>query len=361
MTGFAGKRADMLVHQADPYNAEPPRRVLGLAPLTPVDTFYVRSHGPVPALVPAEWRLRVHGLVERPLEVSPAELRVRFPERRLVATLQCAGNRRAGLMAVRDIPGEAPWGPGATGNAEWTGVALADVLREAGLRDDARYVEFIGSDLSAEVSPPQAFGGSIARHKALAGEVLVAWAMNGEPLPPAHGAPLRVVVPGYIGARSVKWLEQIVARETPSDNFFQSTAYRLVAPDREAGPGEGFALGAVAVNCDFLTPEDGARVPAGPLVAEGYAVAGDDRYVERVDVSTDGGATWRQAELLDPASPWGWRRWRIRLAVAEGEVELLARAWDSAADTQPRDAADLWNPKGYVNNAWARVRVQVDG
>jgi sulfite oxidase len=357
-----GKREDMVVHGSEPYNAEPPRAALAESALTPLDTFYVRNHGPVPEIEPDGWRLRVNGLVKRPLEFSLEQLRDRFPHRTLTATLQCAGNRREGLLAVREIPGEAPWGPGATGTADWTGVSLADVLRAAGLLEDAHYIEFTGADVSAEVEPPEFFGGSISRRKALACEVTLAWGMNGEPLPAAHGAPLRVVVPGYIGARSVKWLQRITARRSPSENHFQAVAYRVLPADRldQVGRrGAGVPLGAVAVNADILTPGDGDEVAAGELPVEGYAFAGDDRYVVRVDVSADSGRAWRQAELLDAPSHWAWRRWRASVEVSPGPAELVARAWDSAMGTQPESAAQLWNPKGYANNSWARVRVRV--
>jgi sulfite oxidase len=359
-----GKRADMVVHVAGPYNAEPPRTALAASALTPLDTFYVRNHGPVPDLDADRWRLRVGGLVEYELELSLERLRAEFPQRTLIATLQCAGNRREGLLAVHEIPGEAPWGPGATGTAQWSGVSLAEVLRAAGLLEEARYIEFIGADVSDEVIPRERFGASISRRKALSGEVTLAWEMNGKPLPAVHGAPLRVVVPGYIGARSVKWLQRIVARDSPSDNHFQAVSYRLLPADRSdqvGRRGAGVALGAVAVNADILSPGDGAEVSPGKLSVEGYAFAGDDRHVVRVDVSADGGRGWRQAELLDAPSRWAWRRWRISVDVSPGPVELVARAWDSALATQPESASQLWNPKGYANNSWARVRLRVRG
>jgi len=358
-----GKRSDMVVHGEDPFNAEPPRAALADSPVTPLDAFYVRNHGPVPELDPSSWRLRVDGLLDRELELSLDELKAGFTEHELVATLQCAGNRRAGFLAVRDIPGEAPWGPGATGNAIWRGARLADVLSEAGIRDEAGHVAFLGADVSDEPDPPQAFGASIPRHKATAEEVLVAWSMNGEPLPRAHGAPLRVVVPGYTGARSVKWLERVTAQVEPSDNFFQADTYLLLPPDADPAnpvPGEGLPLGAVALNADIIAPDDGGTVAAGPVRVAGYAYAGDDRRVVRVDVSTDGGRSWRQAALLDQPSPWSWRLWETEVRVQAGRTEIVARAWDSAAASQPASPADLWNPKGYVNHSWARVGVSTD-
>src|SRR3954447_13942561 len=182
-----GKRGDLIVHQASPFNAETPRAILADGPLTATDAFYVRDHGPVPEIDPAAWRLCVNGLVERELELSLATLREALPEREEVATLQCAGNRRAGLMAIRDIPGEAAWGPGATGTATWSGVALADVLASAGPMTGAAHVGFEGADECMEAKPVQRFGGSIGLEKARRSEVLLAWAMNGRPLPVVHG------------------------------------------------------------------------------------------------------------------------------------------------------------------------------
>ena len=357
-----GKRADMLVHEQDPFNAESTAPALAEADLTALDVFYVRSHGPVPAPEPAAWRLGVDGLVERELELNLDQLRSRFQEHEIVATLQCAGNRRKGLIAVRDIPGEAPWGPGATGTAAWRGVRLADVLEAAGIEAEAEYVAFHGADTSQEADPPQRFGASIPRHKALAPEVLLAWEMNGDPLPSVHGAPLRVVVPGYIGARSVKWVQRITAQAQPSENYFQAQTYRLLpahADPESAPPGAGVALGAVALNADILQPEDGASVAAGAVEVSGYAFAGDDRRIVRVDTSTDGGRNWTQADLLDDLGPWAWRRWRTRVAVTAGPAEIVARAWDSSAATQPEKPVHLWNPKGYINNSWARINLTV--
>src|SRR3954468_20302883 len=153
-----GKRADLIVHEDDPFNAETGLAALAEGPLTATDAFYVRGHGPVPEIDPAAWRLHVHGLVARELDLSLPTLREAFRERTETATLQCAGNRRAGLMAIRDIPGEAPWGPGATGTATWSGVALADVLALAGPARGAAHVGFAGADLALDAKPAQRFG-----------------------------------------------------------------------------------------------------------------------------------------------------------------------------------------------------------
>jgi sulfite oxidase len=355
-----GKRADLIVHEQEPFNVETGPAALAAGALTATDAFYVRGHGPVPEIDPAAWRLHVHGLVERELDLSLATLREAFREREVVATLQCAGNRRAGLIAIRDIPGEAPWGPGATGTATWTGVALADVLALAGPVGEAAHVGFVGADVCPEADPAQRFGGSIPLDKACRPEVLLAWGMNGEPLPPVHGSPLRVVVPGYIGARSVKWLERIEVRPSPWRGYFQHVVYRLLPEDGTPAAGAGMPLGLVALNADVLSPADDDTVAAGPLEVRGYAFAGGERHVARVDVSLDGGASWSQAELLEDLGRWAWRHWRITVDLAPGEHEILVRAWDSSAATQPEDEAALWNPKGYANNARPRVRVRAD-
>ena len=348
----------MLVHEEEPFNAETGLAALAEGPVTATDAFYVRAHAAVPEIDAEAWRLHVHGLVERELDLSLVTLREAFPEREVTATLQCAGNRRTGLIAIREIPGEEPWGAGATGTATWTGVVLADVLRLAGPSREAAHVGFGGADLCLGAKPAQRFGGSIPFDKACRPEVLLAWGMNGEPLEPVHGAPLRVVVPGYIGARSVKWLERIEVRSTPWEGYFQHVAYRLLPPDGKPGPGAGMSLGLVALNSDVLSPAPGETVAAGPVEVRGYAFAGGERHVARVDVSVDAGTIWSQAELLDDMGPWAWRQWRTTVELTPGEHEILVRAWDSSAATQPEDNATLWNPKGYVNNARPHVRVR---
>ena len=350
----------MVVHEREPFNAEPPPNALAGHPVTAVDTFYARNHGPIPRLDAASWRLRVDGLVDRPLELGLAELRTAFAEHELTATLQCAGNRRAGLMAVRDIPGEAPWGPAATSTAVWSGTRLADVLAAAGVRGSAAHVWFSAPDVAAGARPPQPYGSSIDLAKATAAEVLLAWSMNGAPLRAAHGAPLRAVVPGWIGARSVKWLRAVTVADRPSDNWFQASAYRVLPPGADplaAGPGDGISLSTVALNAAILDPADGATLPPGPVTVRGYALAGGGRGVRRVDVSADGGDRWVQADLGADDGPWAWRQWSAGVRPRPGPVELVARAWDDSGSTTPAEAGPLWNPKGYVNNSWDRVRV----
>jgi len=248
-----GKRAELIVHEQEPFNAETGLSALAEGPVTATDAFYVRGHGAVPEIDPGAWRLHVLGVVERELRLSLATLREAFREREVTATLQCAGNRRKGLVAIRDIPGEAPWGPGATGTATWTGVALSDVLAAAGPLRAATDVGFDGADLCPEAKPPQRFAGSIPIDKACRREVLLAWAMNGEPLLPVHGAPLRVVVPGYIGARSVKWLERVeVHRLALIDRAETAVARAGVAAEHEGRGAVRPALEDVRAAC-FLT------------------------------------------------------------------------------------------------------------
>ena len=150
----------------------------------------------------------------------------------------------------------------------------------------------------------------------------------------------------------------IEVRSSPWQGYFQHVVYRLLPPDGTPGPGAGMPLGLVALNSDVLSPADGETVAAGPVEVRGYAFAGGERHVARVDVSVDGGASWSHAELLEDLGRWAWRHWRITVDLPPGEREILVRAWDSSAATQPEDEASLWNPKGYVNNARPRVRVR---
>jgi hydroxyacylglutathione hydrolase len=359
-----GKHPAMVVWTDEPLNAETPLDLLCESEITPTDRFFIRSHGSVPEVNLASYRVRVGGLVGEPLELSLADLRRQFERVRLGATLTCAGNRRSELSALSPIPGQVPWGAGATGNAVWGGFLLRDVLLASGLDRHARHIAFTGLDRCEEEGELIEFGGSIPIEKALGPDVLLADEINGEPLPPVHGWPLRVVVPGYIGARSVKWLASVTAQSEPSTNHFQARAYRLVPPGaRRTGPtGQpGFALGELPLTSVVCRPRDGEALAGTRVLAEGYALTGGTRRIEQVEVSLDGGATFIGAELLGRDEPASWRPWRVELEVGRGPSELVVRAWDSAASTQPQDPAEIWNQKGYANNAWHRVRFTTTG
>ena len=352
------KHPDMVLHEEEPLNAEPPLGLLRSSFLTSEDLFYARNHAPVPEVDAGRYRLVVSGMVDESLELSLDEVRG-FPKSEVTAVLQCAGNRRNELMEVAPMTGETPWRAGAIGNARWGGTPLREVLLAAGVGDEARHAAFVGLDEVEGEGGGFNYGGSIPIQKALSPEVLLAYEMNGEPLSPGHGSPLRVVVPGYIGARSVKWVSRIELRRTPSENYYQANEYRL-RPSVAGKDGlSGFALGETPVNAVICEPENGATL-AGPVEVRGYATAGGGRRIERVEVSADGGKSWVQADLSDGRDePWAWSLWEAGLDLGRGKHELVVRAFDSSAGTQPAEAAELWNPGGYVNNSRHRVEVSV--
>jgi sulfite oxidase len=333
-----------------PFNGHPPLEALAQAQITPLELFFVRNHGPVPVIDPAAFRLEVKGLIERPLSLSLPDLAAYEPVE-VVAALQCAGNRRDELAAVAPIPGELPWTAAAISNAVWGGVRLRDVLATAGVQAGAAHVSFTGLDTVVREGQTFGFGGSIPLAKALDPDTLLVTRMSGEPLPPVHGGPLRVVVPGYLGARSVKWLGAITVQAEPSTNYFQRRAYCI----------ENVMLGEHAPNSVICWPLMGSAHPAGALPVLGYAVSGE-QPIERVEVSVDGGCRWQAAHFLDDGQHrWGWRLWSATVEAVPGEHELLARAFDSGGRTQPRETGPLWNAKGYANNAWHRVGVKIQG
>jgi hydroxyacylglutathione hydrolase len=351
------KHPALVVWTEDPINAETPLELLCQSAVTPTELFFVRNHGPVPEVDASSYRLVVGGLVRDPLTLSLDDLR-RFARVTAAAALSCAGNRRSELARIAPIPGQVPWGAGAVGNAIWSGVRLRDVLAAAGVELEAGHVCFTGLDRVEEEGELLEFGGSIPLETAMSPHVLLADEMNGEPLPPVHGYPLRVVVPGHIGARSVKWLSTVTVQREPSANYFQARTYRLF-PSRvrsETSTREhGISLGELPLSSAVCRPLDGEAVAGTRVVARGYAIAGGARRIERVEVSLDRGATWNAAELLDGDSTGGFRLWAAELEVEPGPHELVVRAWDSSATTQPESAAHVWNLKGYANTAWHRV------
>lgn len=325
---------------------------------TPPDEFFRRNHAPIPTIDAATWRLTVDGLVRQPLALSLDDLR-RFPVHEVDATLVCAGLRRAELLDVAPLPGELPWGPDAASSGRWRGVRITDVLAAAGVREEARHVEFTGLDAVLRHGHVFGFGGSIDVARALEGDVLLATHLGGAPLAPAHGFPLRAVVPGWIGARSVKWLGRVTLRERESENYFQRRAYRVATVPGPAGGtdvSEGWALSTVALNAVIAEPRPDAVVTAGETSVRGWAIGGAGRPVTRVEVSSDGGATWDVAAFTTPAIAGAWRFWEATVALPPGRHALVARAFDGT-DTMPAHPADAWNVKGYANNAWARAAV----
>ncbi|HEU4324408.1 MAG TPA: molybdopterin-dependent oxidoreductase [Roseiflexaceae bacterium] len=353
----------LVVRQDQPFNAGPPLDLLHNHFLTPADLFFTRNHGAVPRIDPQRYRLLLDGLVERSLSLSLDELRADFPQAELVATLQCAGLRRDELDALEPIPGELLWNADPISTAVWRGVWLRDLLRAAGLAPEAQHIELSGLDELVRQERPTPFGGSIPLDKALSGDVLLAYEMNGQPLSAERGFPLRAVVPGYIGARSIKWLGLIRAQAQPSDNFFQTHAYKLFPPEVRAETvrwDEGQMLGPLPVNAAICTPADGATLEPGVCLVRGYAISGCGAPVRRVELSADNGQTWLPASV-EGSEPWAWQLWELRLPLAPGRHTLLVRATDAEGRSQPADLKDVWNFKGYANNAWHRVTVEVRG
>lgn len=360
----SGKHPDVMVRRAQPFNAETPLSLLRSSFVTPKNLFYVRSHGFIPEVDPEGYGLIISGLVGRPLELSLEQIKREFPKKEMTATLYCAGNRRQELMELSPMPGKLAWGAGAVGNARWAGVPLREVLQAAENGGEARHVAFTGLDQDEESGTGTHYGGSIGIEKAMSTDVLLAYEMNGEPLTPEHGFPLRVVVGGYIGARSVKWLSKITLQKLPSDNHYQTREYKLFPPHvtaESADFSKGEMLGEIPLNAVICSPAEGEKVVPGPVPVRGYAIAGGERRVKRVEVSPDGGKNWVEARLSpdEAGEAPAWRFWEAEVHLGTGACRIVARAVDSSSGTQPREIEMVWNFQGYANHAWHRVGVRV--
>jgi sulfane dehydrogenase subunit SoxC len=320
--------------------------------LTPPGLHYLLIHYDIPAVDPEAFRLEVGGAVERPLSMSLAALKAR--ERvSLPVTFECAGNGRA-LLAPRPI--SQPWLTEAVGTAEWAGTPLRPLLDEAGVADRAIEALFTGLDRGLEGGVPQAYERALALPDT--DGALLAYEMNGAPLPPQHGFPLRLVVPGWYGMTNVKWLTRITLLEEPFGGYQNAVAYRMYGADGEPGdPVTRMLPRSLMVPPgvpDFLTRE--RHLEPGPVTLTGRAWSGRGP-IERVEVSTDGGAGFAAAELDDPLGEAAWRGWRFDWDPTPGEYVLCSRATDAAGNRQPHEPP--WNLKGYANNAVERIKVVV--
>ena len=321
---------------------------------TPTGLHYLLVHYDIPEVDPSRWNLTVDGLVSRPLHLALDDIR-RRPSQTTAVTMECAGNGRA-LFLPRRI--SQPWLHEAIGTAEWTGIALKALLDDAGIRSEAVEVVFTGVDQGFEGGEMQFYQRSLRIPDAMRDEVLLAYAMNGEPLPPQHGFPLRLVVPGWYGMTSVKWLRRIEVVAAPFEGYQMKRAYRYSRSSEE--PGEAVSLIRVRALMippgipDFMTRM--RVVPAGDVMLSGRAWAGR-LSVTRVEISADGGSTWADARLDDHVSPFAWRGWTFSWHATPGTTTLCVRATDSAGNTQPMQQE--WNVGGYGNNTVQQIEAIV--
>lgn len=330
------ERAKLVVVKPEPLNAETPLEALAHA-RTPTGSFFVRNNHPEPELPAATHRIAVEGAVEATFTLKLAEL-AQGPLRELMVTLECAGNGRA-LMTP--LPEGEPWGRGALGTAVWKGVPLSLVLGRARLRPDVLEVLVEGADGDGS----KRFARSLPVSKALHPDTLLALEMNGAPLTREHGAPVRLIVPGWYGMAHVKWVRRIEALTRPFTGYYQRERYIYDVGDGRAQE----PVTRMRVKSLILSPASGTRAAPGRVVVQGLAWSGERRVVQ-VEVAVDSGETWKPATLLDTPKPSAWVRWAFAWEDAvPGRHTLRARATDEAGETQPE--APQWNRLGYGNNS----------
>ncbi len=299
--------------------------------VTPNRLFFVRNHFDEPTIDLPSWRLRVVGCVQRLREWTMQDL-FALPQRSVFATVECAGNGRSFLTAP--MPG-VQWGAGAIGHAEWTGVPLAIVLEQAGLKPEAQEIVFEGADRGTEADHPQPmqYARSLTLEKALDPDTLLVHRMNGEPLRPNHGFPIRLFVPGWYGVASVKWLRKIEAIDHVFDGYYQTVKYTV---KRRTGKGTcSEVVGPMAVKSEIIRPQSGAVMGLGTNRLFGVAWAGEEA-VAGVDVSIDGGRTWSPAQLIGPQAKYSWNMWEYLWEVVQpGSYQILSRAISTGGRIQP--------------------------
>lgn len=317
--------------------------------ITPIDRFFVRSHLSTPEPDASGWRLEIDGLASRRRPLTRADL-LALPQVQRTITLECAGNGRA-RMPLANTSGT-QWSLGAVGNARWGGVPLGALLERVGAAGTATHVWFEGADIAAMPGVPK-FIRSIPIGKARE-DVLLAHTMNGAPLPPLHGAPLRAVTPGWYGMASTKWLTRISIADRPSDNHFQVRGYRWNAPGED--PAQAAPVTEMRVKSLITHPLDGATLEGRRVEVRGFAWAGP-AGVSLVEVGIGDAGEWRPAGFRGEPRPGAWRWWAVELDLPPGRHTLGARATDGRGDRQPPEAP--LNAGGYGNNMIHRVTVDV--
>jgi sulfite oxidase len=345
--GGEGGSKDLIVRQKEPFNGEPHLGELDNDWTTAYSRFFVRSHGTMPDVQPGAYLQTIEGQVDHVQQFTLEDLG-RFHKVSVPVTIQCAENRKGELARIKPLDG-IPWDAGAVGTAEWRGIPLAELLRRAGPRQGARFVWFEGLDAVTLPDRQTVYGSELPLERAMRPENLIAMEMNGAPLMREHGYPARLVAPGCIGSRSVKWLGRIVVSEKRSENVFAAGDVRESEPILDH-----------PLNSAICRPRTGEIVKAGKLKVWGYAVppGAPGGALAGVEVSPDGGATWAAARLTKKESPFAWRLWGAEVDVAAGMRTLVVRATDSAGGRQPE--RPTWNSKGYLCNNWHRVPIIVE-
>ncbi|WP_266367407.1 sulfite oxidase [Tellurirhabdus rosea] len=360
---MTSKHKDMVVLNDKPWNVEAPAHLLDDA-VTPADRMFIRNNGLMPEKIdPAAWTLTINGeSVKASKTYKLADLKKRFKPYTYQLVLECAGNGRAGYYP--QTAGN-QWTDGAVSCAEWTGVRLKDVLADVGLKDDAVYIGYYGKDLHISQDPTKAvISRGVPMRKALEDETLLAWSMNGQDIPLAHGFPLRLVVGGWPASVSGKWLHTISVRNKVHDGAkMTGKSYRVpinpVEPGVDPPESEFKIIESMPVKSLITAPRTGAVLEAGKtLSVRGHAWAGD-RAVRDLQLSFDYGATWQSANLKKPKNRLAWQHWTAELKLPQkGYYEIWARATDEAGISQPM-VMPQWNPEGYCNNACHRIAVKV--
>eukprot|EP00270_Netrium_digitus_P006837 TRINITY_DN1973_c0_g1_i3.p1 TRINITY_DN1973_c0_g1~~TRINITY_DN1973_c0_g1_i3.p1 ORF type:complete len:416 (-),score=83.38 TRINITY_DN1973_c0_g1_i3:180-1427(-) len=384
------RHPSLIVNAKAPFNAETPGKDLVSSFITPTELFYLRNHGPIPVLEEEiTYRLLVDGLLPHSLSLSMDEIRT-LPKHTIIASLQCAGNRRTEMSKWKPVKGVG-WGFGAVGTASWGGARLADMLEMAGVplntrqtREGGRHVEFISVDAcKEEQGGPYKASIPLSRATSPNADVLLAYEMNGQDLTRDHGFPLRVIVPGVIGARSVKWIEHISVIRDECQGFFMQLDYKMFPPTVDWHNINWSARRPIMdfpIQAAITSPLDGDLIPAGALTTiTGYAVVGGGRGIERVDVSVDGGANWEEATLLPQQAEdtgagssgwrsyssddeeklkWAWVLWKLTVPI-QPPCQLVVRAVDEAANVMPEHACSIWNLRGVLNNSWHRISISL--
>jgi sulfite oxidase len=355
-TGASWGKDKLIVRSVRPPDYETPVSLLDSF-ITANEHFYVRSHLPVPTVDASTWTLKIDGEVTSPLSLSLDELK-KLPATTVTTTLECAGNGRSFFdPAVAGIQ----WEKGAVGTARWTGVRLADVLKRAGVKSTGLNVVMAAADRPLGTMPP--FVRQVPIAKATHPDTILAYAMNGQPIPIPHGSPVRAIIPGWEGAYSVKWLTTLTVINKEFDGFWVASGYRYptkrVAPGAAVDPKNTEPLKGLVVKSLITRPANGAVVPPGGIQVAGFAWAGEND-ITKVDISIDNGATWQPAKLTGEQARYSWRRFEFSFNAAKPEsVLILSRATDSKGNMQP--AVSQWNPSGYLWNQYDSVRIEIQG